>query len=66
MSSSRLIRLLKWIACQSGQLLADSIHLVLIDGTFGKSKYRKKGARVRPIIHRTINNTRTIIVKSQK
>lgn len=57
---------LKRLARKSGQFLADSIHQVLIDAVFGKSKYRKKGARVRPIIHRTINNTRTIIVKSQK
>lgn len=68
MSSSRLIRLLKWIACKSGQFLADCIQLVAVDHTpgFGKNKYRKKGTRMRPIIHRTINNTRTIIVKSQK
>ena len=57
---------LKRLACKGGQFLADSIHQVLIDAVFGKSKYRKKGARMRPIIHRTINNERTIIVKSLK
>jgi len=56
----------KRLARKSGQLLADSIQLVLVDATFGKSKYRKHGERLRPIIHRTINNERTIIVKSQK
>jgi hypothetical protein len=57
---------LKRWAFKGGQILADSIHQILIDLVFGKSKYRKKGAKMRPIIHRTINNERTIIVKSLK
>lgn len=45
-----------------GMGLATGIELVLIDLTFGKSKYRKHGARMRPIIHRTVNH-RTVIIQ---
>jgi 2C-methyl-D-erythritol 2,4-cyclodiphosphate synthase len=43
-------------------VIISAIELVLIDAVFGKSKYRKRGAKMRPIIHRTYN--RTIVVRS--
>ncbi len=42
--------------------LATALELVAIDFAFGKSRYRKRGSRPRPIIHRTYN--RTIVVRS--
>jgi hypothetical protein len=35
----------------------NAVELILIDGVFGKGKYRKRGAKPRPIIHRTYNRT---------
>lgn len=42
--------------------IAAAIELILIDLVFGKSKYRRRGAKMRPIIHRTYNR-RTVIIR---
>lgn len=38
-------------------LIAGAIELVMIDLAWGKGKYRKRGPKMRPIIHRTYNRT---------
>ena len=57
-----MYKLLQKLAIKSGRLVVYAIELFLIDFTYGKSKYRKRGARLRPIIHRTYNR-RTVIVQ---
>jgi hypothetical protein len=54
---SRVANALEAIVFTSIRAFAGAVELVLIDGVFGKSKYRKRGAKMRPIIHRTINRT---------
>jgi len=54
---SRFADALEAIVHISIKLLANAVELVMIDFVFGKSKYRKHGAKMRPIIHRTINRT---------
>ena len=39
---------------KSVNVLLDAVHLVLIDFTFKKGKYRKRGAKPRPIVQKTI------------
>ena len=36
---------------------AGAVELILIDAVFGKGKYRKRGPKMRPIIHRHYNKT---------
>lgn len=50
------------LALKSGSFVADALELVLIDLAYGKAKYRRRGPRLRPIIHRTYNR-RTVIVQ---
>lgn len=56
----RLNKFSKVLAAVTNTVLNEMLHaieLVMIDLVFGKSKYRKRGARMRPIIHRTYNRT---------
>lgn len=57
-----MYKLLQKLAIKSGRWIADAIELFLIDLAYGKSKYRRRGARLRPIIHRTYNR-RTVVVQ---
>ena len=36
---------------------ASAVELVMIDLAFGKAKYRKRGPKMRPIVHHTYNRT---------
>lgn len=42
---------------KAARLIAEVIALVMIDLAWGKGKYRKRGPKMRPIIHRTYNRT---------
>ena len=53
----KIANLLETLVTKSINGGANAIHFLLIDGVFGKSKYRKRGAKMRPIIHRTYNRT---------
>lgn len=46
----------------TGMMVAGCIELVLIDLVYGKAKYRKRGPKMRPIIHRTIHR-RTVVIQ---
>jgi hypothetical protein len=46
---------------KSLRFIAGAIELVMIDLAWGKGKYRKRGPKMRPIIHRTYN--RTVVVR---
>lgn len=50
------------LALKGGSWIADALELFLIDLAYGKAKYRRRGPRLRPIIHRTYNR-RTVIVQ---
>jgi hypothetical protein len=41
--------------------IINGVELVAIDFVFGKARYRKRGPKMRPIIHRTYN--RTVVVR---
>jgi hypothetical protein len=41
--------------------IINAIELVIADAAWGKAKYRKRGSKMRPIIHRTYN--RTVVVR---
>lgn len=57
-----MYKVLQKLALKSGRFVADVLELFLIDLAYGKSKYRRRGPRLRPIIHRTYNR-RTVIVQ---
>jgi hypothetical protein len=42
---------------------ADAVELVMIDLAHSKAKYRKRGSKMRPIIHRTYY--RTVVVRER-
>jgi hypothetical protein len=52
---------LEAVAMNSIKAVINAVELVMIDFAFGKSKYRKRGPKMRPIIHRTYN--RTVVVR---
>ena len=58
---NKIADLLENVAHLSIKAFANAVELVLIDFAFGKSKYRKRGPKMRPIIHRTYN--RTVVVR---
>jgi hypothetical protein len=58
---SRFADGLEAIVFTSIRAFANAVELVMIDGVFGKAKYRKRGPKMRPIIHRTYN--RTVVVR---
>jgi hypothetical protein len=53
--------LLEAVAHTSIRAFANAVELLLIDFVFGKAKYRKRGPKMRPIMHRTYN--RTVVVR---
>ena len=54
---NKFARVSKAVAFTSIKLFTDAVELLLIDFVFGKGKYRKRGPKTRPIIHRTVNRT---------
>jgi hypothetical protein len=52
---------LEAVAHTSIKAFAYAVELILIDFVFGKAKYRKRGPKLRPIMHRTYN--RTVVVR---
>jgi hypothetical protein len=44
-------------------IIINAIELVIIDAVFGKSKYRKRGPKMRPIVHRTYHRNRTVYIQ---
>lgn len=57
-----MYKLVRKLAVQTIRWVADACELLLIDLTYGKGKYRSRGARLRPIIHRTYNH-RTVVIR---
>ena len=43
-------------------VLVNAIELLIIDLTYGKNKYRRRGSRIRPIIQKTYNH-RTVYIR---
>jgi hypothetical protein len=54
---SRFADGLEAVVFTSIRAFASGVELFLIDFVFGKAKYRKRGPKMRPIIHRTYNRT---------
>jgi hypothetical protein len=59
---SRFANGLEAVVVTSIKGFASAVELILIDFAFGKGKFRKRGSKMRPIIHRTYN--RTIIYRA--
>lgn len=54
---SRFADALEAVVNLSIRAIAGTIELCLIDLAFGKSRYRKRYPKMRPIIHKTYNRT---------